>query len=501
MWSRSFRLAARGLVLVLLARAPSSAPRAQEPAPFAALRAGLERRLGEQKVPSLALAVAQDGKVLWEEAVGWANVEARVPATPDTPYLLASVSKPITATALLVMVERGKMDLDRPVDEYLGEAKLRARVGDAGQATLRRLADHTSGLARHDLFSYASDPGEPLSCDERIRRYGFLLRAPGETHEYSNLGYMVLAQAIERQAGGSFARFLGDEVFAPLGMKHSWLGVRPEGCEAAAVGYGEDGEPVRERTELHGGAGGIFASARDLLRFGLYHLGQRTEDQKTILSPQSLERMHRPSARTGPLSWYGLGWRTEEGAFGAPALLHTGQSGGATACLVLVPEARLCVVALANAASDLPWVVTEEIVASRVPRAAAAPQPAPGHELFGRSEYAPGAQWLGHWEGSVSTYERDIPVELWFDDSGAIRVQLEDQPVAVAGGVRIEDGYLRGSIDGDLGTSDTKGCRYRLHFKLRLRGDGVLNGSLTAGSAAGERVFTLSHWMEVRRGS
>lgn len=134
-----------------------------------------------------------------------------------------------------------------------------------------------------------------------------------------------------------------------------------------------------------------------------------------------------------------------------------------------------------------------------MPKAAAAPQPAPGHEAFGRREYAPSEEWLGHWEGLVATYERDLPVELWFEDSGAIRVQLGDQPVAVAGGVRLEDGYLRGSFDVDLGTSDTAGCRYRLHFKLRLRGDGSLNGSLTASSAAGERVFTLSHWMDVRR--
>jgi CubicO group peptidase (beta-lactamase class C family) len=487
------------LLLVGLARSVCPAARAPVPEQFRDIRKSIEDRLAKEQVPSVAVVVAKDGKVLWEDAIGWADVEKRVPATPDTSYLLCSVSKPITATALMVLVERGKLSLDEPANKYLGEAKLQAYVGDAAQATLRRLADHTSGLARHDLYFYPDERREPITVEERIRRYGRLLREPGETYEYSNLGYMVLAHVIERQSGKSFDRFLRDEVFLPLGMEHSSLGVDPERRQGAAVCYGADQKPVQESTaQSTGGAGGVYASARDLLRFGLFHLKESTGDQRRILSDQTLDLMHRPSSRTGPLSWYGIGWRTEQGAFGSPALMHTGQSGGATACLVLIPKHRLCVVALANAAHDLPWRVTQEVVNLLVPRAKEPPKLAVGHERFGRREYKPAKEWLGHWEGVIKTYERDIPVEMWFEDSGVVQVQMKAQSKTAAAGVRIDDGYLRGTIDGDIGTSDTMGRRYRLHFKLNRRGE-TLNGSITAGHTPGQRVITLSHWIELRR--
>jgi hypothetical protein len=212
----------------------------------------------------------------------------------------------------------------------------------------------------------------------------------------------------------------------------------------------------------------------------------------------AVDLMRLPTARTGPLSWYGIGWRTEQAEFGSQALMHTGQNTGSTACLVLIPERRLVVVALANAAHELPWRVTQEIVNLLSPRATEPPKPAGGHERFGRREYRPAKEWLGYWKGVIKTHEHNIPVEMWFDETENVQVQLKGQSKTEAGGVRIGDGYLRGTIDGDIGTSDTMGRRYRLHFKLKRRED-TLNGSLTASSIPGQRVITLSHWMELRR--
>src|SRR5215831_20412103 len=113
---------------------------------FDAVRERIRRTLVRDSLPSIAVAVSRDGKVLWEEGFGWADREGRVPATEHTLYPLASISKPITATALMVLRARGALDLDRPVNDYLGEARIRARVGDAAGATVRRVANHTSGL-------------------------------------------------------------------------------------------------------------------------------------------------------------------------------------------------------------------------------------------------------------------------------------------------------------------------------------------------------------------
>ncbi len=103
------------------------------------------------------MAVAHEGEIIWEEGFGWADRENRTPASEHTLYSLASISKPITATGLMLLVERGKVDLDKPIDDYLGEAKLRARVGDASEATVRRVANHTSGLPLHYQFFYEDE--------------------------------------------------------------------------------------------------------------------------------------------------------------------------------------------------------------------------------------------------------------------------------------------------------------------------------------------------------
>src|SRR5438477_12314094 len=112
---------------------------------FGGIRELIRTRLVEQSLPSLAVAVAQNGAIVWEEGFGWADRENRVPATEHTMYSLASISKPITATGLMVLEERGKLELDRPINECLGAAKLKAWIGDAAEATVRRVANHTSG--------------------------------------------------------------------------------------------------------------------------------------------------------------------------------------------------------------------------------------------------------------------------------------------------------------------------------------------------------------------
>ena len=95
---------------------------------FDGIRAFIRKQLVETQMPSIAVAVARDGKILWEEGFGWADREKRIAATEHTMYSLASISKPITATGLMVLAGAGKIELDRPINEYLGNAKLRART-------------------------------------------------------------------------------------------------------------------------------------------------------------------------------------------------------------------------------------------------------------------------------------------------------------------------------------------------------------------------------------
>src|SRR5215210_6719647 len=184
---------------------------------FDRVRELMRTQLIERALPSLAVAVARNGVMLWEEGFGWADRANRIPATAHTLYSLASISKPITTTGLMILHERGLIDLDRPLDDYLGDAKLTARIGSAVDATVRRVANHTAGLPLHYQFFYADQPQRPPPFDETIRRYANLITLPGERYQYSNLGYGLLDHVIARLSGQTYANFMRREVFLPLG--------------------------------------------------------------------------------------------------------------------------------------------------------------------------------------------------------------------------------------------------------------------------------------------
>jgi len=147
---------------------------------FDEIRDFIRTHLTADQVPSISVAVARDGRIVWEEGFGWADREKSVAANEHTMYSLASITKPFTATGLMTLVEQKRIDLDRPINQYLGNAKLRARVGNADDATVRRVANHTSGLPFHYQFFYEDEPYRPPSMDETILRYGNLVTIPGK---------------------------------------------------------------------------------------------------------------------------------------------------------------------------------------------------------------------------------------------------------------------------------------------------------------------------------
>lgn len=205
-----------------------------------------------------------------------------MPANEHTPYSLASLSKPITTTGLMVLVSQGKIDLDKPANDYLGSARLVARVGNATEATVRRVADHTAGLPLHYQFFYGDEPWRRPSMDETLLRYGNLINAPGERYEYSNLGYGVLDYVIERVSGQSYAEFMRREVFLPLGLTRTAVDIPTAVAPYAATRYGRDGLPIPLYDFDHPGGSAVYSSAHDLVRFGMFHLKNRLTGARPI---------------------------------------------------------------------------------------------------------------------------------------------------------------------------------------------------------------------------
>jgi CubicO group peptidase (beta-lactamase class C family) len=281
--------------------------------------------------------------------------------------------------------------------------------------------------------------------DETICRYANLVTPPGQREHYSNLAFGILDYIIQRTSGRPYADFMRSEVFLPLGMTHSSVDVGP-GLEAfQAVRYTPDGKRIPFYDFDHPGASAVYSSAHDLIRFAMFHMKNRLDDQKAILSDDSIDAMQQPTATlAGKPGTYGIAWGLRNGFNGYRTVSHTGGMPGVSTSLILVPEANIAVSVLCNARSNLPDAIAETILKHILPpRDGSSPvAQAVAFAAGGISEdFQPSTELVGTWEGFVATYDRDIPVKLWIFDSGDVHMQLDDQLKTLVNRPRLRDGY------------------------------------------------------------
>ena len=154
--------------------------------PYSAIRQDIEREIAVGRATGVTVALTQNGKIIWQEGFGWTDKERELRATPDTPFSLASVTKPFTTTALMVLVAAKKVSLDARANDYLGAAKIRAGVGNPNDVTVRAVASHSSGLPGIFQLFPVGGPRKQPSMDDVIREYGVLVSPPNERYRYSN---------------------------------------------------------------------------------------------------------------------------------------------------------------------------------------------------------------------------------------------------------------------------------------------------------------------------
>ena len=453
-------------------------------------------RIRDTGAASLALAVAQNGEILYEAGFGWANRETRQPATAHTLYSLASISKPITATALMVLAERGLIDLDRPINDYLGSAKLTAHLGNAADVTVRRVANHAAGLPLHCHFFYEDEGIDPPDMDETIRRYGHLMMPPGETYQYANSGYGFLQYVIERLSGKSYADFLREDLFIPLNIPRASVDVPSDLAPYAAVRYAPNGRPLSWYTFDHPGASAVWASAHDLARFGMFHLKTHLSDQRAILSDSAIDAMQQPTVQSSEHSDYGMGWRITEDDAGYLTVGHDGAMGGVRTRLILVPSEHIAVAVLVNARGELPIEIATELIDDLLPgyaqnRQKQQPDARPS------APWSPPDERLGHWTGRIQTYAGDHALALTFQPDGDIHIQLDDQFKTLLNQPQYVNDTLTGNFNGDIGAGDAAKHPYHLRLNLKKRGN-ALNGPTHAISTPRNRSGNaLSYWTEL----
>ncbi len=357
------RVAAAACLFVglLAAAAPARAQFTPFEAALARFDAEVAEGVAEDGAGAVSVAVFRGDEVTWAKGWGWADIENEVPATAETIGRTGSISKTFTAALMTVLAERGLLDLDDPVAEYLPEIReLRDPPVDPGTITFRQLASHTAGLEREPALEGAAS-GPIQRWEEKvlasIPTTGFRT-PPGTEYAYSNIGFGMLGLALSRAAGVPFMELMETLIFRPLGMEDSFFVLaEPDHIARMSVGYHRDrdtGEVSAERaTREHFGRGykvpngGVYSTVGDLATFAAALMG-RTD--VALLSEGSRREMLTAQA---PAEGYGLGLSIRE-VDGVQVVGHGGSVAGYNAALVFDPETGLGVAMLRTTGYDPP---------------------------------------------------------------------------------------------------------------------------------------------------
>jgi CubicO group peptidase (beta-lactamase class C family) len=467
--------------------------------PFGHLRNRIEGYRVEAGVPSISVAAAKGGRIVWEESFGWADVEKGVEATPHTMYALASTSKTLTATGIMALVERGLVDLDRPVSDYLGDVGLRAYEGDLSGVTLRRIFTHTSGLPRFWRHYYEDELATRPSPRELVRRYGGLVAPPGERFIYSNVGIALAGLVIEEVSGQSYAEFMQSEVFAPLDLGRTAILTAPYDDPGIAQKY-EGGKRLPFSDMGIRAAGSAWSSAHDLVRFGMFHLRDHLSEQEAILGDATIEEMYEAVDPRLPDHDFHLPW-IEQPQLGFEVFHFGGHVHGGRVSFRLVPSEDIAVVVMSNGEEADTPMVADWVLRRLLPAFSWAGLAREVGARLGRLAAGRGGDEIrpGRWSGEIRTAEVEVPARLELEGE---RAWLQVEGDSRGGGQRVESearvsgGNLFAHFAAHVPTADTSRARHRTYLELSLRGD-RLSGPVYAESEG--FVFCLPFYARLER--
>jgi CubicO group peptidase (beta-lactamase class C family) len=345
------------LVVCLLAMtniSPSHADSIHNNTDFSAVDAYVEAQMKTLKIPGLALAIVQGDQVVYVKGYGQAHPDGS-PVTSQTPFMIGSTTKSITALAVMQLVEAGKIELDAPVQTYIPWFRV-ADESASAQITVKHLLTQTSGFssaAGHVELAASDTSEQAIENSVRALKDVILVRAPGQAHEYSNINYTVLGLVVQMISGQSYESYIQENVFDPLEMSHSFTSLDKARRNGMSTGYLTlFGLPSAKNVPFNRGniAGGyLICSAEDLAHYLIAQLNEGHYGNVSVISPQGIDAMHQRLVSTGmPGDSYGMGWQVSP-VNGVPAIWHDGDNANFSANLMMAPQAKLGIVVLSNA--------------------------------------------------------------------------------------------------------------------------------------------------------
>jgi len=347
-------------------------------APFAALSdldSFVAQVMKDWKVPGLALAVVQNGKVILVKGYGLRNRERKLPVTPQTLFAIGSITKSFTVTTLGTLVDEGMLDWDKPVREYLPGFTMYNEILTE-HLTTRDMVTHRSGLPRHDLVWYSSD----FSRADLVRRLRYLEPSKDlrQTYQYNNLMVMTAGYLAGQILGTTWEDAVRRRVLDPLAMTHTNLSVddSPKSADFAQP-YATDkvnGEEVVKKYAFHnidqiGPAGSINSCAEDMARYLLFHMNRGKFEGKQILSENNAAQMQipqmviqgEPEFKEEGTSAYGMAFSISTYR-GHKIVEHGGAIDGFRALLGFLPQDNLGAVVLINLdGSPVPGIIADNV--------------------------------------------------------------------------------------------------------------------------------------------
>jgi CubicO group peptidase (beta-lactamase class C family) len=324
-----------------------------------------------------SILIARDGKVLYTQGYGMANLEHDVPNTPQTKFRLGSITKQFTAMAVLILQERGKLNVHDKVKKHFPEAP-----AAWDEITIEHLLTHTSGIPNYtESLEFLRTLPVRVSLKELIAKFKdrTLDFKPGAKFKYSNSGYIVLGQIIETISGKNYPTFMKEAIFVPLDMKDTGYDNATAIIKSRANGYTRRLGIVLTNCDyvdmsIPHAAGALYSTVLDLLKWD-----QALYTEK-LVSRKSLQAMFTPHKDN-----YGYGWIIDK-KFGAARYSHGGGIMGFVTTLERYPDEKLLVVALSNLETAPVWAVGNDLAAmakgekysmpgdSKVPSKGAAPK-------------------------------------------------------------------------------------------------------------------------------
>jgi len=335
-------------------------------------RPSVTKAMKDTKMVGAAIALVDTEGILWTEGFGYTDRKRRTAVTPDTPFLINCMGKTFTATAVMIAVEDGLLDLDEPITTYLPDFKLYSRYEENPEKkiTLTHLLSLKSGLPQVTTIGNMFESSTDVSFEEQIRSiYGTWLVCPVGHYVYSGVNLDLAAYIIQVASGKPFEQYMTERLFRPLGMSNTALG--PQSAlklKDRARGHFR-GFKKPPATNILLGNSGVCTSARDLSRFVQLHLNRGKIDGKTIVSESllSFDVMYKPRSGDNGQNLYGLGifiGLRNDGLI----LYHGGLGGGFASFMLWYPEYGLGIVVLSNQDSHAipPLTIPDRLIAEKL---------------------------------------------------------------------------------------------------------------------------------------